>query len=299
MRIAITGSSGFIGSAAAKALRAAGHDVVRLVRGAADQPDAVPWRPETGEVDVERLGDVDAVLHLAGENVASGRWTAAKKRRIADSRGPLTERLCQTLAKLPRRPATLVSASATGIYGDRGDEILTEQSATGSDFLADVATAWEAGTTPARDAGVRVVNLRIGIVLDGAGGALARMLLPFRLGIGGRLGSGEHWMSWISRSDLERVIERALNDEQLDGPVLAVSPQPVTNRAFTGALGRALRRPTVMPVPALALRLLFGDLAHVLLASQRALPVRLQDAGFEFTHADLESALRTALDRSR
>lgn len=304
MRIAITGASGFVGTAASAALQQAGHDVVRLVRdadngdgaGASAGAERVRWRPDTGEVDARALGAVDAVLHLAGENVAGGRWTKARKRAIADSRGPVTERLCRALAALPRRPHTLVAASATGIYGDRGDELLDEQSAPGNDFLADVARAWEAGTRPARDAGMRVVNLRIGMVLDPAGGALARMLLPFRLGIGGRLGSGRQWVSWITRHDLVRAILHALAEPRLDGPVLAVSPAPVTNREFTRALGRALRRPTVLPAPAFALRLVFGEMADaLLLASQRAMPRRLAATGFEFAHGDLAHALHAVL----
>ena len=295
MRIAITGSSGLVGSAAVVALRASGHEVVRLVRRPERASDVALWQPDTGELDVAALGAIDAVLHLAGENIAAGRWTDAQKRRIADSRGPVTERLCRSLAALPRRPATLIAASATGVYGDRGDEILTETSEAGSGFLADVARAWEAGTSPARDNGIRVVNLRIGIVLDRDGGALQRMLLPFRLGIGGRLGSGDQWMSRITLADLVRIIERACHDRELHGPVLAVSPEPVTNREFTRTLAAVLRRPAVLPVPAFALRLLFGEMATLLLGSQRARPDVLTAANFEFAHAGLDDALRAVL----
>lgn len=300
MRIAITGASGFVGTAAIAALQQAGHGVVRLVRDAGASAsagaDAARWRPDTGEVDAQALGAIDAVLHLAGENVAGGRWTKARKRAIADSRGPVTERLCRALTALPHPPRTLVAASATGIYGDRGDELLDEDSAPGTDFLAEVAKAWEAGTQPARDAGMRVVNLRIGMVLDPKGGALARMLLPFRLGVGGRLGSGRQWLSWITLHDLVRAIAHVLAEPRLDGPVLAVAPAPVSNREFTQALGKALRRPTVLPAPAFALRLLFGEMADaLLLASQRTEPRRLLASGFEFAHADLASALRAAL----
>jgi uncharacterized protein (TIGR01777 family) len=301
MRIAITGSTGLVGTAAVEALRAAGHDVVRLVRAASARTEpgdeTARWDPASGAVDLDALGSVDAVLHLAGENVAGGRWTQARRRRIDESRGPATARLCETLAGLPEPPQVLVSASATGIYGDRGEETLDEASAPGppDDFLTKVALDWEAGTRPLEGAGARVVHLRIGVVLDKRGGALAKMLPPFRLGLGGRLGSGRHWMSWITLHDLVRAALRALEDDALRGPVLAVSPSPVTNADFTRALGAALRRPTVLPVPGFALRLLFGDFADVLLGSQRARPQRLLDAGFTFDHADLDGALQAAL----
>lgn len=298
MRIAITGSSGFVGSAATVALRAAGHDVVRLVRGADAAADSAPWNPASGELDPARLGAVDAVVHLAGENVAAGRWSAARKQAIAASRGPATERLCRALAALPRRPATLVSASAIGIYGDRGDEPLDEHSPPGRGFLAEVGRAWEAATGPAADAGIRVVNLRIGMVLHPTGGALARMLPPFRLGVGGRLGHGRQWTSWITLADLVGAIGFVLARPDLRGPVLAVAPEPVTNREFTATLARVLRRPAVLPVPALALRLLFGEMAtSLLLASQRARPTRLLAAGFPFAAKHLEDALRALVPR--
>lgn len=285
MRIAITGASGFVGSATATHFEQAGHCVVRLVRGQT-------WHPATGEVDGKALGQVDVVIHLAGENVAAGRWTAARKRAIADSRGPVTERLCQHLAALDRKPTVLVSSSATGIYGDRGEEVLDEQSAPGSGFLADVARAWEAATAPAIAAGIRVVHLRTGMVLDPLGGALRRMLLPFRLGLGGRLGHGHQWLSWITRADLVRAIAFVIEHQELNGPVVAVAPEPVTNRSFTKALGAALRRPTLLPVPATLLRLLLGDMAkELLLASQRARPSRLLAAGFRFDQAEITAAL--------
>jgi uncharacterized protein (TIGR01777 family) len=297
MRIAVTGASGLVGSALCRALAADDHEVVRLVRRASAAPDEARWSPQTGEVDAAALGAVDAVVHLAGENVAGGRWTAARRARIHASRGPATERLCRALAALPQPPKVMVSASATGVYGDRGDEELSEDSAPGpaGDFLTGVALAWEQATAPLEAAGARVVHLRIGIVLDRAGGALAKMLPPFRLGLGGKLGDGRHWMSWISLPDLVRVVQRALADPDLRGPVLAVAPHPVANADFTRALGRQLRRPTLFPVPRAALRLLFGGFADVLLGSQRARPKRLLDAGFAFEHEDLPSALRAAL----
>lgn len=300
MRIAITGSTGLVGSAVVQALQADGHDVVRLVRRASDEPGTARWDPASGEVDAEALGAIDAVVHLAGENVAGGRWTEARRRRIEESRGPATEALCRTLAALPQPPKVLVSASATGIYGDRGDEELHEGSAPGpaDDFLTKVALDWEAGTQPLEEQGARVVHLRIGIVLDQAGGALAKMLTPFRLGLGGRLGSGKHWMSWITLHDLVRVVQHALADEGLSGPVLAVAPTPATNAEYTRTLGKVLGRPTVFPVPGFVLRLLFGDFADVLLGSQRARPHRLLEAGFEFAHANLDTALRAALGKN-
>jgi uncharacterized protein (TIGR01777 family) len=296
-RIAITGASGFVGTALASHLAAIGHEVVPLVRGNGTGGAGVPWDPATGALGAS-LGAVDAVVHLAGENIASGRWTAARKRAIADSRGPATERLCRTLAALPVRPRVLVGASATGIYGDRGDEVLDEDSAPGEGFLAEVATAWERGTKPAADAGIRVVNLRIAMVLDRHGGALRRMLPPFRLGLGGVLGPGTQWLPWITRHDLVRAITFVLEQPALHGAVLACSPHPVTNHTFTKALGRALRRPTVVRVPRLLLRLLLGEMADaLLLASQRAAGVRLPRAGFRFDHPELEPALGAALGR--
>jgi uncharacterized protein (TIGR01777 family) len=310
MRIAITGSTGLVGKALIPALQNAGHRVVRLVRGAAsDQQrsandatsteDTAQWQPATGAIDMESLGAIDAVIHLAGENIAGGRWTKARKQRIADSRGPTTEKLCRTLAGMERPPSVFISASGVSIYGDRGDEELHEGSALASepDFLADVAKGWEHGAQPLADSNTRIVNLRMGIVLDPSGGALARMLPPFRLGIGGRLGNGHHFMSWISLTDLVRVMQRALTDEALHGPINTISPMPVTNREFTRTLGKVLRRPTFLPVPSFILKLVFGELSTVLLGSQRAHPQRLLEAGFEFEYADLESALRASLKK--
>lgn len=299
MRIAITGSTGLVGQALIAALQKDGHRIVRLVRkhGNAPEGDTALWQPDTGAIDTSALGEVDAVIHLAGENVAGGRWNAARKQRIADSRGPATEKLCRTLAALPKPPRILISASATGIYGDRSDEELHEASDldTTGDFLATVAKDWEHGTNPLASSNTRIVHLRIGIVLDGNGGALQRMLLPFRLGIGGRLGSGRHWVSWISLHDLVRAAQHILGDDSIHGPVNGVAPTPVDNREFTRTLGKVLRRPTVLPMPRFALRLLFGELADVLLGSIRARPQRLLESGFEFDHANLEAALRSTI----
>jgi uncharacterized protein (TIGR01777 family) len=257
----------------------------------------IGWDPDAGRLDPADLDGIGAVVHLAGENIGA-RWTAARKRRIRESRVRGTRLLSEALARARRPPTTLVSISAVGIYGDRGDELLTETSPVGptADFLVRVATEWEAATEPARDAGIRVVLPRLGTVLDRNGGALARMLPPFRLGVGGRLGDGRQWMSWIALDDAVAVITRALEDPALSGPVNATAPTPVRNAEFTAALGRALRRPAVMPVPAAALRLVFGEMADVvLLGSSRAVPARLAEAGFSFRYPTIDAALRRAL----
>lgn len=296
MRIAITGASGFVGGALTASLRAAGHTVVPLVRSPSPPPGSSRWDPRGGALDEPTLGRIDAVVHLAGENVAGGRWNRRRKQRIRDSRGPATAALCEALLRLPAPPKVLVSASATGIYGDRGDELLDERSAPGTGFLADLARDWERATNTASDAGIRVVNLRIGMVLDPGGGALGKMLLPFQLGLGGRLGSGRQWISWITRRDLVRAIEFALATETLRGPALAVSPNPVTNREFTAALGAALHRPTWFPVPAFALRLMLGEMADaLLLSSQRCRPKALTKSGFTLADPELPAALRAQL----
>lgn len=298
MRIAITGSTGLVGTATTAALRAAGHDVVRLVRSRDANDDTARWDPATGDVELDALGLPDAVVHLAGANVAGGRWTKARKALIHDSRGPATTKLCATLAKLPQPPKVFVSASATGIYAP-SDEVVDERTpiaAPGASFLGDVARAWEAGAQPLADAGARCVHVRISMVLSKDGGALQSMLLPFKLGLGGRLGSGEQWMSWITRADLVRVIDRALSDDALSGPVLAASPNPVQNREFTKVLGEVLSRPTILPAPRFALRLVLGEMADaLLLASHRADPQRLREVGFAFEHPELERALRAVL----
>ncbi|MEY3701094.1 MAG: hypothetical protein RI891_386, partial [Gemmatimonadota bacterium] len=257
----------------------------------------VRWDPARGQLDAAALDGVDAVVHLAGENVGA-RWTAARRRAIVDSRIQGTRLIAETIAKMPRKPEVLVSASAIGIYGVRGDEWLDESSTLGDDFLAEVGTQWEAATAPAREAGVRVVHLRIGIVLAAGGGALGKMLLPFQLGIGGVLGTGRQWMSWISREDLIGAIHHAIQTPSLAGPVNAVAPTPVTNREFTKGLGRVLRRPTIAPVPAIVLRALFGEMAEgTVLASQRVRPAALEASGFDFLHRTLEDALRFELGR--
>jgi hypothetical protein len=297
LRVAVTGATGLVGSAVVTALRSAGHRVDRVSRrlpapGSTD----IQWDPARGQIDPRALEGVDAVVHLAGESVAARRWTQAAKERIRRSRVESTRLLAETLGRLSRRPRVLVSASAVGYYGSRGEEPLTEDSPPGEGFLSDVARAWEAGAEPARAAGVRVVHPRLGIVLAGKGGALPRMALPFRLGVGGVIGDGRQYWSWIALEDVVRVIELAIALESLAGPVNAVAPAPVTNREFTRALGRVLGRPTLLPLPAFAVRLLLGEMGQALLLdSARVLPRRLERAGFRFRHHALEGALRAAL----
>ena len=303
MKVIVTGSTGLVGRALVKSLLAEGHEVTRLVRGAAQGfrapgTAAVHWNPERGEIDAQALEGHDAAVHLAGENVGEGRWDEEKKRRILESRVKGTRLLAETLAGLEEKPKVLVSASAIGFYGDRGEEVLHEESASGEDFLSEVCREWEKATLAASQAGIRVVHLRIGFVLSADGGGLPKMLTPFKLGVGGRVGSGRQYMSWITLDDLVGVIRRALVDESLRGPVNAVAPHPVTNEEFTKALGRVLGRPTFLPVPAFAARLAFGEMADaLLLASTRVEPARLKDAGHEFSQPEIEGALRHVLKK--
>ncbi len=296
MTILVTGGSGLIGRRLIPFLEQRGHRVLRLVRSrdlAGDR--AVYWSTAEGGFEWDESGPIDAVVHLAGESIL-GRWTEAKKIRIRDSRVDPTRNLCAFLAGLASPPSVLVCASATGFYGDRGDELLGEASPPGDGFLPVVSRLWEAATEPARDAGIRVVNLRIGMVLTPEGGALAAMRTPFRLALGGRVGDGRQYMSWITRDDLVSVIGYALESDVLAGPVNAVAPQAVTNAEFTRTLGRVLHRPTPFSVPAFAVRLLFGQMgSDLLLASARVKPKRLREAGFQFEHAELEAALLALL----
>lgn len=295
MRIAISGASGLIGNALVPALGASGHEVVRLVRREPQGSGELGWDPAAGTIDAAGLAGVDAILNLSGATIGQ-RWTEARRREILDSRVETTSLLARTAAELDPRPSVLVCASGTGIYGDRGDEILTEESDSGSGFLADVCRAWEAAADPAREAGVRVVNLRQGIVLSRKGGALQRMLTPFKLGAGGRVGSGKQWWSWISMDDLTSAYAFVLQSD-LGGAVNLGSPNPVTNAQFAKALGRALKRPAVMPLPALVVRTMFGEMGdEVLLGSQRALPARLLEAGFDFADPAIDAALERVLE---
>lgn len=296
MDVVVTGSSGLFGTALRPALERAGHRMIPMVRSAAGG-DAVRWDPERGEIDAAGLAGVGAVVHLAGESIGNKRWNDAQKARIKESRIRGTGLLAETLAKLDRPPKVLISASGIGFYGDRGDEVLTESSRAGGGYLAELCVAWEEAAAPARQAGIRVNHLRTGIVLTGRGGALSRMLLPFRLGVGGKLGSGSQWMSWISIVDVAGAIVHLLSDDAPAGPVNLTAPNPVVNAEFTRALGRALRRPTLIAVPKLGLQLLLGAqmAEELLLFSQRALPTRLLDTGYTFKHPELDDALRVAL----
>ena len=298
MTVLVTGSSGLVGSALIPNLEAGGHRVFRLVRRSPQNDTERRWDPETGELDAADLEGVQAVVHLAGENIATGRWNDAKKDRIRSSREDGTRLLAQGLAELQTPPGVLICASAVGYYGNRGDEILDEESAPGADFLAETCLDWEQAARPATDAGVRTVYLRIGIVLSADGGALAKMLFPFKMGAGGVIGSGNQYMSWITLSDLVGIVDHALDTDGIEGPVNAVSPAPVTNREFTKALGGVLSRPTLFPMPAFAARLAFGEMADaLLLSSTRVLPARLQESGYDFQHPQLEGALRHILAR--
>jgi len=294
--VLVTGASGFVGRAVVAHLAKSGHRVVPLRRAAAAGNETGPtWNPQAGQIRLESAGQLDAVVHLAGENIAQ-RWTAAAKVRIRASRVDATRLLCEALARSPQPPRVMVCASATGFYGDRGDEVLDERSRPGSGFLAEICQAWEAAAEPARRAGIRVVHLRLGIVLARHGGALAKMLPAFRLGLGGRLGSGRQYWSWIALEDLLRVIEFALVESALSGPVNAVSPEPITNAAFTRALGRALRRPAFLPLPAFAVTLLFGQMGReALLGSARVRPARLLESGFAFRFPELTAAFEHLL----
>jgi uncharacterized protein (TIGR01777 family) len=297
LRIAISGAGGLVGAALAARLTGEGHRVLRLVRReAVEGTDAVAWDPVAGRIDRAGLEGTDAVVHLAGENVAAARWSAAQKERIRSSRVDGTRLLAGALAGLRRPPRVLVNASAIGYYGDRGDEPLDEDSAPGTGFLAETCAAWEAATEAARRGGMRVVRLRIGVVLSARGGALARMLLPFRLGLGGRVGNGRQYMSWITLEDLVRTVSHALGDERLEGPVNAVAPRPARNAEFARALGRVVRRPVWLPLPGWLVRLLLGEMGEaLLLAGARVLPVRLERSGFAFRHGDAAAALQSIL----
>ena len=297
MKIAISGATGLVGSSLSAFLSTGGHDIVPISRRAL--PRGVVWDPAKGFTKgTGALEGVAAVVHLAGENIAGGRWTDARKRAIRESRLQGTRSLCEGLAKLPTKPSVLVSASAVGIYGDLGDKWADESTPAGKGFLEDLAVAWEKATKPARDAGIRVVHARVGIVLSPAGGALKKMLTPFQVGVGGRLGSGEQYMSWVSIDDAIGGLAHAIATPSIDGPMNLVAPNPVTNAEFTKVLARVLRRPVGPPVPAFALRLLYGELADAaLLSGVRVRPGVLLSSAYQFRHPDLEGALRHVLGK--
>ncbi|MDQ3791816.1 MAG: TIGR01777 family oxidoreductase [Actinomycetota bacterium] len=298
MNVLISGATGLIGSALIPQLERGGHRLIRLSRSRSSAEDTIRWDPASGALDPSRLGGIDAVVHLAGESIAEGRWTAEKKRRIMESRRVGTRLLAETLAGLGEPPNVVVSASAVGYYGDRGNELLREESEPGSDFLAEVCKAWEAAADPAREAGIRVVHPRMGIVLSTKGGALGRTLPIFKLGGGGRIGSGRQWWSWVTLDDVVGTIVHALTERNVEGPVNVGAPNPLTNAEYTKVLGKVLNRPTVFPLPARAARLALGELADaLLLASQRIEPAKLKETGYEFRYQELEGALRHLLGR--
>lgn len=300
MRIVVSGSTGLIGSALIPVLTSQGHEIVRLLRRRPTPGEsAVCWDPERGTIDRAGIEGIDVVIHLAGENVF-GRWTPAKQQRIRDSRVQGTRLMSDTIAGLTPPPHTLLAASAIGYYGDRGAEAVTEQSSPGEDFLAQVAREWEAATGSATRAGIRVANMRFGVVLTPAGGALATMLPPFRLGLGGPVGSGNQYLSWIALDDAINAIGHVLSTTTLLGPVNITAPNPVTNRDFAKTLGKVLGRPAVIPVPAFALRVAFGtEGAAMLQSGQRVLPARLLASGFRFAYESVEPALRHLLAAAR
>lgn len=293
MKILISGSSGLIGSALIPLLTNEGHEVVKLVRHQTNLlPNEIAWDPQRGVTDPSFLEGLDAVIHLAGDNIGSGRWTKEKKQQIYDSRVVGTKLLSQALISLKKPPKVLISASAVGYYGDRGSEILTEKSSKGNGFLADVCHDWEKASECVIDHGIRLVNLRIGVVLSSKGGALKQMLTPFKLGVGGAIGSGQQYVSWIAIDDLLGMIHHILVQESLRGPINGVSPYPVTNQELTDTLGKVLGRPTWVRMPAFIAKLVFGEMAEsLLLSSTRVEPTVALESGFQFTYARLEGAL--------
>jgi uncharacterized protein (TIGR01777 family) len=298
MNVLVSGATGLIGSALVPRLEAEGHRVIRLSRSEPPSENTVRWDPERGTLDRARLEGVEAVVHLAGESIAEGRWNEEKKARIVESRAKGTRLLAEALAGLPAPPRVLVSASATGYYGERGNELLTEESAPGTSFLSTVCREWEAAADPAREAGIRVVHPRFGIVLSTEGGALAQTLPIFKLGAGGRIGSGRQYWSWVAIDDVVGSVLHSLTDESVEGPANVVTPDAPTNAEYTKVLGRVLGRPTLFPLPAPAARLALGEVAdELLLASARVQPAKLESSGYRFLYPNLEGAFRHLLSR--
>jgi uncharacterized protein len=294
MRVLISGASGPIGAVLLRALKARGCTVTRLVRDGVSGSDQISWNPAQ-PLSPDSVSGFDVVIHLAGESIV-GRWTGAKKRRILDSRRQGAAHLAEAVAKAAHRPRVFISASAVGYYGDRGEEILREESASGSGFLAEVCRQWEAAVQPVAAAGIRAVQMRLGVVMSAEGGALQKMLLPFRLGLGGRLGDGSQWWSWVSADDVAGAIQHVMDHQELQGPVNTVSPNPVTNVEFTKALAAVLKRRAIFPMPEFAVRLVFGEMGEELfLASERVAPAKLTASGYQFKHPELREALEAIL----
>lgn len=294
MKIAVSGSTGFIGTQLVSLLTANGHTIKKLVRSGSASGDSIAWNPD-GQMDKTSLEGMDVVVHLAGENI-SQRWNAERKKQIRDSRVKGTRALSEALASLQNPPKALVCASAIGYYGNRGNTLLTEESSPGQGFLAEVCREWEEACKPAAEKGIRVVNLRIGVVLHPSGGALQKMLLPFKLGAGGVVGSGKQYWSWVALEDVVGALHHAIVQESLQGPVNAVSPNPVTNEEFTKTLGHVLHRPTIFPLPAFAARIALGEMADdLLLSSARIHPAKLIASTYQFQYPDLDGALRHML----
>lgn len=297
MDVVVSGTTGLVGSALSKELEDKGHKVIVLSRSKPSSDDTIRWDPSRGQIDASRLEGIDAVVHLAGENIV-GRWTPEKKRRIRDSRVQGTRLLAETVAGLSEKPRAMVCASAIGYYGDRGNELLREESEPGGAFLSEVVKEWEAAAAPAREAGVRVANLRFGVVLSAEGGALGTTLPIFKLGLGGKVGSGRQWWSWVALDDVAGAIIHALENESVEGPVNVVAPNPMTNAEYTKVLGDVLNRPTLFPLPAPAARAMLGEVAdELLLASARVEPAKLKETGYGFHYPELEDALRHLLAR--
>jgi uncharacterized protein (TIGR01777 family) len=293
-RLLVSGASGPIGAALLPSLKARGYSVTRLVRGAATGPDQVTWNP-TQPLSPDSVSGFDAVIHLAGESIV-GRWTEARKRRILHSRTQGTRHLAEAVANAAQRPRVFISASAVGYYGNRGDEILREDSPSGEGFAAEICRQWEAAAQPAAAAGIRIVQMRLGVVMSADGGALKKMLLPFRLGLGGRLGDGRQWWSWVAVDDVVGAIQHVLDNDSLKGPVNTAAPKHVTNAEFTRTLAGVLNRPAIFPMPAFAVRLVFGQMGDELfLASQRVEPAKLTASGYQFKHPELRKALQEIL----
>jgi uncharacterized protein (TIGR01777 family) len=296
MKVIVTGSTGMVGTDLCAQLQADGHEVARLVRRPAAVDNEIQWNPADGTIEADKLEGCDAIIHLAGENIAGRRWSDAFKSKIRDSRVKGTRLLAEAVAGLNSPPSVVVCASAIGYYGDRGEEVMLEDSLPGDDFLANICQEWERAADPLRSRGIRTVHLRIGVILSSKGGALAKMLFPFKMGVGGVIGDGRQYMSWVSLDDAIGALMHCMNRTDLQGPVNGTSPNPATNREFTKTFGKVLNRPTILPMPAFVAKLAFGEMGQALmLASTRVVPKKLQDTGYQFRYSNLEDAIQQAV----